>query len=364
MDLEVDRSDLHRVRIVDGPAPGLVDGQVRLAVEAFALSSNNISYAAFGDLLRYWDVFPAAPDAPGGTTPWGRVPVWGFAEVVESRCAALAEGVRVYGYLPMSTDLVVEPGRFDDRGFSDVAPHRAGVAGAYSRYVRTDADPIHRADREPQQMLLFPLFFTSFVLDDTLDDGGSYAGTEQLWITSASAKTSIGLAFLARRRGATTVVGVTSARNRAFVEGLGTYDRVVTYDAVDAVAAAPAVLVDVAGNADVRAAVHGHLGEHLASSLQVGGTHWDHTTEAAVELVGPRPEFFFAPTQIAKRTREWGQDGLDARLGAAWDAYVAWVDGWLELRHATGPAEVEAVYRELLDNAADPSVGHIATMRA
>ena len=34
---------------------------------------------------------------------WGRVPVWGFADVVGSRHQALAEGVRVFGYLPMST---------------------------------------------------------------------------------------------------------------------------------------------------------------------------------------------------------------------------------------------------------------------
>ena len=55
----------------------LEPGEVRLAVDAFALTANNVTYAAIGDLLQYWSFFPA-PDR------WGRVPVWGYADVVES----------------------------------------------------------------------------------------------------------------------------------------------------------------------------------------------------------------------------------------------------------------------------------------
>ena len=161
-------------------------------------------------------------------------------------------------------------------------------------------------------------------------------------------------------------MGLTSERNRAFVEQLDLYDRVLTYGEVGDLDPAPAVYIDMAGNGDVTRSVHRHLGEALAYSMVVGGTHWDHEDEAQgpdAELVGPRPEFFFAPTQISKRTKEWGRDTLDAKVGSAWDAYTAWVDGWLQLHDAEGPHQVEAAYRELLDNRSDPRTGYVCTLR-
>ena len=357
LDLEIDRGDLSVVEVRSHTPAGLADGQARLVVERFGLSANNVTYGVFGDLLRYWDFFPAG-------LPWGRVPVWGFGRVVESRCADLAEGRRVFGYLPMSTELVVQPGRFDEQGFSDVAEHRADMAGAYSRYTFTDADRIHRDDREPHQLLLYPLFFTSFVIDDFLDDQGF--GAEQCWLSSASAKTSIGTAFLLRRRGAGTVIGLTSPGNRAFVESLGVYDQVLAYDEVASVAPAPAVYVDVAGDDAVTRAVHTHLGDGLAHSMRVGGTHWDQEPDAAATagepLPGPTPEFFFAPAQLAKRAQEWGKDVLDERVAEAWHAYADWVDGWLTFEHHEGADAVTATWRALVANTADPRVGHVCTL--
>ncbi|MBU6330436.1 MAG: DUF2855 family protein, partial [Acidobacteria bacterium] len=86
MDIEIKRADLaqHR-RIEAAPAP-LAEGQARLRVDAFALTTNNITYGVFGDMLRYWAVFPAS-DEP---EVWGRIPTWGFAECIESRSADLA----------------------------------------------------------------------------------------------------------------------------------------------------------------------------------------------------------------------------------------------------------------------------------
>src|SRR5580704_10803907 len=115
MDLEVDRHDLHRMRAVDRVDAPLGPGEARLRIESFGLTANNVTYAVFGDTMNYWQFFPAAED---GTT-WGRVPVWGFAEVVESAVPGVEEGARLYGYLPMSSQVVVQPGRLDDRGFTD-----------------------------------------------------------------------------------------------------------------------------------------------------------------------------------------------------------------------------------------------------
>jgi hypothetical protein len=366
VDIELVRNDLHRVRVVDADPIELDDGQARLRVDGFALTANNISYAVFGEMLRYWEVFPSAPPDPGEVLPWGRIPVWGFAEVVASRSPDLAVGERLYGYLPMSDELVITPGRADERGCSDVAPHRAGLAPAYNRYQRTAADPAYRADREDLHMLLYPLFFTGYLLDDLLaDDTGADADAgladARVVLTSASAKTAIATAFLAHRRGA-RVAGLTSAGNRTFVEGLGVYDEVHTYDEVDRLPPGLAVVVDIAGDRDVLHALHTRLGGDLAASLTVGGTHWDHRPGTAGDLPGPAPVFFFAPDRITKRSADWGRDGLDRRLGAAWDGFADWARGWLEVHPLAGPDAVVDAYRQLLDGRTDPRLGLVCTL--
>ncbi len=366
MEFEVDRTDLHRTRVVDDPPPALPDSGVRLRVDSFALTSNNITYAVFGDAMQYWNFFPASASDPGSGT-WGRVPVWGFADVVESTVAELAPGRRVYGYFPIATELVVTAARLDERGFHDSAEHRRPMASAYNRYVFTDTDPIYRPDREAQQMVLWPLFFTSFLIDDVLADnllGNGDSGATTVLISSASSKTAIGIAFMLSARDGVRVVGLTSEANAPFVRGLGCYDEVVAYGDIGGLADADAVYVDVAGNLDLRAAVHTQFADRLRHSMIVGGTHWDHQATAAAPDKGPSPELFFAPTQIAKRTKEWGQPVLDERVGDAWHRYSAWVDNWLVIEESRGPERVEAAYRSLVEGRVDPRIGSICSMHA
>ena len=52
MDLLVDRTDLRRTRLEDTPPAELAPGQARLTIERFALTANNVTYAAIGDLLE------------------------------------------------------------------------------------------------------------------------------------------------------------------------------------------------------------------------------------------------------------------------------------------------------------------------
>lgn len=361
MDIEVATGDLERVRLVD-PAPRtLALGEARLRVDRFGLSSNNITYAVTGDLLRYWECFPAsAPDA-GDPTRWGRVPVWGFADVVETRSDDVAVGERLFGYLPMSDELVIETGKAGASTVDDVAGHRAGLAGPYNAYRRCAADPVWRRDGEDLQMLLYPLFFTAFVLDDFLADHDD-AGAEQVVVSSASAKTSVGEAFLTHARGR-RVVGLTSAGNAEFCQSLGVYDEVVTYDAVDGLDRVPSVYLDVSGNRDVLGGVHRRLEGVLAESVVVGDTHWDHRATDEGVLPGPRPEFFFAPAHVTKRSAEWGPDELARRLGDAWERFTAWVPSWLHLEEVAGPGAVAAAYLRYLRGPRDPQVGTVCRPR-
>ncbi|MFZ2444346.1 MAG: DUF2855 family protein, partial [Ilumatobacteraceae bacterium] len=151
-------------------------------------------------------------------------------------------------------------------------------------------------------------------------------------------------------------------RNAEFVRELGCYHEVLTYDALHELPSGPASYVDIAGDSAVTRAVRQHYADSLKYSMIVGGTHWDGPPAVPGDLPGPTPEFFFAPSQIAKRSKEWGRDGLEARTVDAWGAYRDWVDGWLHFERSHGAAGVEHTYQQLLAGRVDPRVGHVCTM--
>jgi Protein of unknown function (DUF2855) len=350
MDFLLKRDDLHECRVGELPEADLEPGQAELRIDAFGLTANNITYAVFGEAMRYWNFFPAEDG-------WGRMPVWGFAEVSRSEVEGLEQGARIYGYLPPSSRLVVTPSKVGGRGFVDAAPHRADLPSPYNSYLRVDEDPSYDEAHEAEQMLFRPLFFTSFVNHDFLEDNDCFgAGTAVM--SSASSKTALGTAFLLSRRDGLSLVGLTSEGNVGFVEGLGLYDQVVRYDDVASLPKDKAIYVDMSGNPNVRAAVHEHYGDDLAYDCVVGDTHWDRNEDVG-ELPGPKPTFFFAPDRIAVRTKDWGADGLEARYAEAWQPFVEWTGGWLEVVRDRGPEAIERVYRELLDGRTDPKLGHI-----
>jgi hypothetical protein len=363
------RKDLHLARWAPDPdAPAarpLADGQARLRVAHAALTANNITYAAFGEAMQYWQFFPAAPVDREG---WGCLPVWGYAIVTESRCEGLAVGRRVWGYYPLGTHLVVQPGRVRPQGFIDAAAHRSELAAAYQQYAFTDAEPGWKPELEGLTAVLRPLFFTGFLIDDFLADNQDF-GAQQLLLSSASSKTAYGTAFCRwLRRGQTgtpRVVGLTSVGNQAFTQGLGVYDEVRLYDGMAALdPAVPTVYVDFAGNAALRHQVHTHFGAALRFSSSIGGTHWA-ALGSGRGLPGPRPTLFFAPAQIKKRSAPppdgWGPDGLAQRLGASWAAFVAAAqqsaDPWVRITHHRGPTAVQKVYLSMLTGQADAREG-------
>jgi hypothetical protein len=354
VDFLVAKDDLHRCRFDDAAAPELEPGQALLAVDAFGLTANNITYAVFGEAMSYWSFFPAQDG-------WGRVPVWGFAEVAASRHDALDIGTRLYGYLPPSSELVLTPARVDGRGFLDASPHRSTLPAAYNSYLRADSDPVYDADSEDEQMLLRPLFFTSYLIDDFLEDAAMF-GASTVVLSSASSKTASALAFLLSRREAIEVVGLTSPRSVEFVRGIGVYDRVGTYETLDSMPDEAAVYVDIAGDAELRNAVHRHYGASLAHSAVVGATHHQAMGEVADTLPGPRPTFFFAPDRVAKRRTEWGREGLEGRLAEAWAPFLRWTRGWLEVIHGEGGEALERAYLDLLDGRIDPATAHVLSL--
>jgi hypothetical protein len=351
--LEVRRDHLSTARIVHEPVPKLTAGRVLLKIERFGLTSNNITYGVLGDRLGYWSFFPSADG-------WGRIPAWGFARVVASEVpgavSGLEVGTRVFGYLPMATHVVVEPTHVSERGFTDGAAHRAHLPRVYNGYQTTTHDPLYAADAEDVEVVFAPLFITSFVLADFLADNDDF-GADQVVLSSASSKTAAGTALCLQARGGQgpRVVGLTSPQHVGYVRGLGCYDQVIAYPDLDALdATIPTVLVDVAGNAPVRADVHEVFGDRLRHSATVGLAHWDAAAPTASSLPGPLPTLFFAPSQIEKRLGEWGPDGYQQRLASAWADLRGVVDDWVTVREVPGLDAAEDAYGILLAGSMPP----------
>jgi Protein of unknown function (DUF2855) len=350
-DFLVKRDDLRECRIAESPPPEIEAGQALLRVDSFGLTANNVTYAVFGEAMHYWDFFPAEEG-------WGRVPAWGFAEVERSEADEVVLGTRVFGYLPPSSHLVVAAADTGEDGFVDGSPHRTALPSAYHRYLATGADPFYRTDTEEIQMLLRPLFFTSFLIDDQLAGEGLTARGPIL-ISSASSKTAIAAAFLLARREGVELVGLTSPRNVDFVESLGIYGRVVPYGEIDSLRVEPATFVDTAGDGAVRFAVHSRYGDELVHSMAVGATHWEELGAGAGELPGPQPSIFFAPDRVTKRSEDWGRDGLQTRVADAWHPFCEWTAGWLETIRGQGFEAVRDAYLEVIEGEVAPKNAHV-----
>ena len=368
--LFIARAELGQAHVgADPDAPAqrpLAPGQVRLAVEAFSLTANNITYAAFGEAMKYWQFFPA------GDATLGCLPVWGFATVSESRAEGVAPGRRVWGYYPMGTHLVVAPSKVSASGFVDGSAHRQELAAVYNQYVFCDADPAWRPELEGMQAVLRPLFLTAFLLDDFLADN-EFFGAGQVLLSSASSKTAQGTAYcLSKRRGmpgAPRIVGLTSAAPVEFVRSLGCYDAVLTYDQLRTLEQqTPTVYVDFAGDAELRRRIHTHFADALKFSSSIGGTHWS-ALGSARDLPGPRPVLFFAPAQAKARSapppQGWGAAELQGRMGQAWAQFLGEVHehGWVRIVMRYGAQAALQAYRDMLAGRADAREGLVLDMR-
>jgi hypothetical protein len=346
--LSLDKADLTDATLDEVEPIVPAEGEAVLRVDRVGVTANNVTYALLGKAFRYWDFFPA----PTGR---GIVPLWGYGEVVASRTAGVSVGDRLYGYYPMASHLLVTPSRVDERGFRDAAAHRAELPSPYNAYALTTGDASYSPDEEDLHVLYRPLFFTSFMLADQLEDNDCY-GASVLAFSSASSKTSYGTAFLLRESGR-RVVGLTSPGNVEFAKSLNVYDDVVAYDDLDSLSAMPTVHLDVAGSSELRAGLRAALGDDLVRESIIGVAHQEKA--AAGSLDDPRTVVFFAPDQMRKRTVDWGRDGLDARFGEAWRSFAPFAREHVEVVVGDGPDGLRAAWLEVLANKAAPQVGNV-----
>ncbi len=347
-------------RLDTASAGALQPGRVRVAVRRVALTTNNVTYALFGERMSYWQFFPS------GREGLGVVPVWGFGDVVDSSVPEVAVGARYYGYWPLADAVDLQPTKVSPNGFVDGAAHRAQLPSTYNRY--TAAPPGASADDEAAACIMRPLFGTAFLLTDFLQEN-DWFGARQLVLSSASSKTAYATAWCVRdalQRGdapALQLIALTSPVNAAFVRGLGLYDTVLGYDGIASLdASTPTVFADFSGSAEQRTQLHQHLRDSLRHSAVIGATQFSAGAREA-PLPGARPTFFFAPDRRRKRLEDWGAAVLAQRVDDAQSRFLRQMLSGpapaLRIVRHTGLTAARDVLTELARGRVDPATGHV-----
>lgn len=354
------KSSLRDSRIAPDPTPATpAEGEVVLALDRFSLTTNNITYAAYGDAIGYWKVFPTAdPDH-------GMMPVWGFADVVASRAPGVEVGARVFGYFPIADRLLIQAEKITRGGFADGSPWRRAVPDIYNRYVLCAADAHYSPELENSEALFRPLFVTSYTAVDFLR-GHDFFGARRIVVSSASSKTAYGAAHCLADDDV-EVIALTGTRNRSFVEGLGAYDAVHGYEEVEALpTGVPTLYLDLAGDPALRRRVHARFGEDLKYDCLVGSTQSDGFTANDPALVGPAPVFFFAATCLDQHRERGTLQAFYAQFLADQKTFFQRVidpaSPWIRIVEHRGLEAAAAVIRDLADGVSDPAEGAIGVI--
>ncbi len=368
MELQVKKNSLADYRLVATNKSTLKEGEVLLNIEYFAFTANNITYGAAGDMLGYWHFFPV--DEAQESNDWGMVPVWGFADIIESQCPELPIGDRIYGYFPPAEWVVMQPQHIKPGSFIDGIAHRQALPPLYNRYQRVLADQNYSKQNDIARMLLSPLHLTSYCIWDHIRQQ-DWFGAEQVIVISASSKTSLGVGLALRLdNDAPVVIGLTSAANSTFVRDTNLYDAVIAYDEIGALLdQKAAVIVDMAGNPNIRRALQARLGDQLQHYINVGLTHWDEQSTHSATQDGKdalpaikSQEMFFAPSYILERSKTMAPGEFDKKSGAFLTAAATATFAWVSVEKLDGISALADIYPQFIDGSVPPSAGYIVSL--
>ncbi|MEL7453239.1 MAG: DUF2855 family protein, partial [Pseudomonadota bacterium] len=328
--------------------------QARLKIDSLALTANNVTYAIFANFAGYWEFFPA------GDAALGRVPHWGFATVEASNVDALPVGARIYGYLPVSTDLTIEPVAFDKTGFVDGSAHRANLPAFYNRFHLTQTDPAYHADYEDHQMLVRPLYATGWLIDDYMTTHKT--PPNQVLVSSASSKTALAYAHKACEREGLTLTGLTSPGNVDFVKETGFYTHVLPYDQISEIPKlAPALYADFLGDPALRPKLSEALGDCFAGTVAIGATAWD-ADRSPIPSLGDTHgdvEMFFAPGHAEACAKRMGPVPFFSAMNGDMRDFYPVSAKLIKARHIQGRKEIIEAWHDTMDGKIAPTDGLI-----
>jgi hypothetical protein len=330
--IDVDRADPSRAAVTKVEM-GEADC-VAFAVERFALTANVLTYAATGNDYGYWSLYPAAGDR-------GRVPVWGYAT---GRGPEDGRDISIFGLLPMASRVSLDL-RATRGGWREVSETRALLNPVYNRYSSAEGT-IKQRDAN---MLYRPLLIAALVLEQWLREEARF-GADTILVTSASSKTALGFAMLARDHVA--VIGMTAEARHEFVSDTGMYRAVLPYGQ-PVTHGGSVTIVDFAGDDRLIADLQQRLGDRCKRVVRIGRTHWHAPNTGDADR-------FFAPVQIERLVRLWGPVAFETHLAGAIERFDAVSAAWFRKRYLDGPDAILAGYRKLAAGAVDPTALLIA----
>jgi hypothetical protein len=299
--LVVDRHNSAIARLIEAEPQPLSPGQLRLRIERLAFSANVMTYARSGDSLGFWQLFPA----PSG---WGKVPAWGHAVVEQSEHPEVSAGERFFGLLPMASHWILSAKR-TRFGLRDDSVHRASINPVYNQYALREATDTAALDAEA---LFRPLLITSFVLEQHLREQRCF-GAAELWVSSASSKTALGLAD--RLKDLLPLRAFSAEANLRFVQATSCYGALHSYQELAEAAAAggtqTVLLVDFCGDDALVHRMMQLLGPRLLRVVRVGSTHWQQA--GALVRMAARPHAPLCMTSSSDPTTSSGGSASGAR---------------------------------------------------
>lgn len=346
--LQVHKTNLNETLIVSPSIREIFDGEVQLRIKKFALTTNNITYGVVGHKIGYWNFFPV-------DEPYGVIPVWGFAEVIDSKCADVRIGECYYGFYPMAETLVVTPGKSNPFGFVDTKEHRQALPKIYNFYSKQSSKASDGDDLIP---LLKPLFATSFLNYHFVKENNLFDAA-QVVITSASSKTGLGIASMFKKYAAdhnVQIIGLTSSRNIDFVFSSGYYDSVLSYENYSNLKSQKTVIIDMAGNSSLLSQISDYLKDDIQHISLIGITDWQATKEFKTL---PNSSFFFAPTHAASKSNSWGPEVLNTRIDESLTGFMNEMKNQININRISNWNELKDLYLTMLGGQVDPKKGYI-----
>lgn len=359
--LEFDRNKVRKLAVVNQSLPlnrGIPKNHLLLKLQRFGLTSANLAHPLVPGMSNSWPRL-FAHDGDGV----GRLPVWGYAEVVESNSPDIEPGMGLYGCFPMTRYLLVDADQYAakrsefDFGF----PITGAVSTGQSLPIITESESLNDADL---QILLRPLLSSAYLIMEELRES-EFWQTEQIIITAASSKTAIGLSYFLQElfvhsqvTHTPSLIGLTAQRHQGFVTENGYFDQVFNYDQFRYMGNKDSVLVDFTGNHQLQSMIHYFLKERLIHTYALGACHWQQRASAG--QISPDSEQFSAPKYFSQQGG--GASDLCQAFEPSWMSASEALRRWLQPELIEGVDEVRWVYEQVLAGNANPKVGYLCQL--
>ncbi len=94
--------------------------------------------------------------------------------------------------------------------------------------------------------------------------------------------------------------------------------------------------------------------------MTVGRSHHDAEASTEIEMAGPAPQLFFAPSEVSRRSEQWGREEYGRRCADAIAGFATASHAWLTVEHRTGAEGAQGAWADVHAGSVAPSVGLVA----